>query len=371
MRAALLLALLAPSAATATPHGTSESIDPADPHTPDEPTVDTEPEDPDAPRIVGGLPTPAFPAVVGLAVQHQGGLSTFCSGTLITDTWVVTAAHCVDALHDYERGGWPIVVWFGSHAPTGAVDHVTDVVAAVNHPGWTGSLDDGADIAVVEIGDAPAGVSPMPIVTCDCDLRGGEILDYVGFGITADGASDAGIKRIAAIDFDRIDGDFLIGRHPSRNLCSGDSGGAALRTVEGEHRLAGVNSFVFDTAGDGTSCVTGGSGATRIAPFVDWIASETDWLQTGLGGGEHGTDPEQTDPEEGGTSEGGTSEEPPVEEGSPPASSEGGAETPSEEGGSAPPELPFGCACASAATPPAGLAGLGLLFVVGLVRRQR
>lgn len=45
-------------------------------------------------RIVGGVETPihGYPWMVGL---YSSGISIWCGGTLLDDTWVVTAAHCV------------------------------------------------------------------------------------------------------------------------------------------------------------------------------------------------------------------------------------------------------------------------------------
>jgi len=321
--------------------------------------------------IVNGQATAGFPSVVALGIETGGGVGTFCSGTLITHTWLLTAGHCVDALHDYQRQGATGVIAYGSDL-TRSVDHVAPILAAVSHPEWSGSLDDGADIALVELGQ-PADVSPMPLVRCDSDLRRPEELDYVGFGITGDGRRDSGVKRVAAIDFDEVQGDFLISVDAEQNLCSGDSGGAALRRTGTGHALVGVNSFVFDTWGDGTSCFTGGSGAIRVAPFLDWIQAESDWTPSPPGNGclpgQEGTD----DPDEG-------TDDPDPEDGAGGSDPEPEPEPETvdpQDGGSEniPPETidptdPLGCAC-STAQPVGGLGGLLLVGIVGMVRRRR
>ena len=59
------------------------------------------------PRIVGGERTPDYPAVVALLDDQHGH---FCTGTLIGERTVLTAAHCIDE--------WVPVsaVYFGSDA---------------------------------------------------------------------------------------------------------------------------------------------------------------------------------------------------------------------------------------------------------------
>ena len=67
----------------------------------------------------------------------------------------------------------------------------------------------------------------------------------VGFGITSTTSQDSGTKRTIDMPIYDFDADFvyLYDAAESQNICSGDSGGAALGTFSGGLELVGVNSF--------------------------------------------------------------------------------------------------------------------------------
>lgn len=247
---------------------------------------DSEPEgasdlrwDDDAPvsRIVNGEETRDFPQVAALSAQYSSIDQSFCSATLVAPDELVTAAHCIDGMRGHLNNGAVPYAVFGGHVRAGEVSFASEIVEWGRHPDWTGSIQSGGDIAWIRIAEPNTQVPPMPLFAgAAADLSPGEVLDFVGFGVTRDRGSDGGIKRTAPIPFRNINGAYLISRDPEKNVCSGDSGGAALRRVgEGQWVLVGVNSFVSDTAGDGTSCLTGQNGSTRVDLYRDWILQNT------------------------------------------------------------------------------------------------
>jgi hypothetical protein len=97
-------------------------------------------------------------------------------------------------------------------------------------------------------------------------------LRYVGYGVSGDEATDAGIKRRADIPLEGWDDQWLFARDPEgeANLCWGDSGGAALLPMgDGSFVLAGVQSWIWDD--DDTPCAGGQSGAARVDAHLSWI----------------------------------------------------------------------------------------------------
>jgi MYXO-CTERM domain-containing protein len=229
----------------------------------------------EAPPVVNGDTTSDFEAVGALvACQGSNYCSHFCSGTLIDASWVLSAAHCVDALDDYVRGGFDVVFALGPN-----LNQVTDhemVRDWAIHPEYSSSSNNiQHDIGLVQL-DAPMdSVDPMPVNEDEVDWNWrNEDLTYVGYGVTSDNASDSGVKRYAEMPVVEYDDQFVyaLDTADGQNLCSGDSGGAALEPVgDGLFELAAVNSFVFAYANGNSTCVGGGSGAARVDTHLDWI----------------------------------------------------------------------------------------------------
>lgn len=229
----------------------------------------------EAPPIVNGQRTSDF-AQVGalLAYDGQSG-GVFCSGTLIHRKWVVTAAHCLAAdggVAYYERYGYDVYFLIGDNAysQTG-IDELVLVTDYMQHPDYN-SQRLSHDIGLLEL-ETEVDLEPIPLNT-HAPSNGwiGRDLDYVGWGVTTDNGNDSGIKRTARIGYYDADEQFIYGYDDTFNLCSGDSGGASLyEGDDGGYEIVGVNSFVYPVQSQSTSCVGGGSGATRIDTHVEWI----------------------------------------------------------------------------------------------------
>ena len=212
---------------------------------------------------------------------------TFCTGTLVAPTLVVTAAHCFE-----DQDGRALgldEVWVGSDSldalpvPAGRRHRATRLI---KHPGYgegasvrPSGIGQDNDIGVVvlaaAIGDQPT-ISVLPARRVDALVAGQTQVTISGYGVTDDNnpANDrAGALHIGETPYlDRSAFEMLAGGDGLVDTCNGDSGGPAYVTLDGQRYLVGVTSrAAHDSVGN-----CGDRGIYTLAPaYLGWIEQET------------------------------------------------------------------------------------------------
>ncbi len=225
---------------------------------------------------------PQFDAVGKLLINNG-----FSSGVLIGPNQVLTAAHLVDS---------PITPADLSFEVGGDVIGVTNINV---HPEWVDDVTLGADLAIVTLTNAPAGV--MPVVRYEGSAEIGSTGVFVGFGDTGDGLTGVTVvasgdkrggenildetgafygidDRILICDFDNPDSPMPNSTGTPTPLpleyqaAARDSGSGLFIESGGVWRLAGITSFNSDLDLDEcATCYGEVSGFGRISQYNGWI----------------------------------------------------------------------------------------------------
>ena len=284
-------------------------------------------------KVIGGelAAEGAWPWQVALVVAGTpvSTDSQFCGGSLVLDTWVLTAAHCVNmqdddgSFYDVEPGQFEVLVGSNELAP--GKGEVIAVEKIIKHPSYIGDIFD-FDIALIKLARAPR----VPYQTVEVpDAEYGDILNQqgvttivTGWGLQ-DGAQPSPELRQAQIQIldrdtcnasmmeakaaDAVDGfiyaaqtlgigeddalevwDEMVARAPddlTENLicsgtfeggktsCNGDSGGPLVVPLEeGGYIQAGIVSWgLTATSGYGCEETALFSAYTDVSKFVPWL----------------------------------------------------------------------------------------------------
>lgn len=241
------------------------------------------------PYIVGGIQATIADAPWQVGLIKTDGENNYdgfyCGGSLISTTWVVTAAHCVtDITAD------SIVVQSGNAtlATSGAVKG-SAVSQIISHPNYSSTAGTN-DIALIQLTNPvtpKAGVVDFLKLT-DTPAPTSAYLGISGWGATDNEATVYPSKMRATkvrsyapstcsmwSDFnDQVNLCVGYGQFDQKDACSGDSGGGYVYRSNNQNFLVAVVSY-----GSADGCISGTpSVATKATYYFNWINSYTSTL---------------------------------------------------------------------------------------------
>lgn len=239
-------------------------------------------------RVIGGTAPGAgrYPFVASLQkVGSVGVAAHFCGGSLVDESWVLTAAHCLKSV---TIADFRVVVGVTRlSAGDGEQRRPAEIRIA---PEFDGDSIRGADVALIRLSTPVRGIISVEPVRPSERKRWepGDVATVVGWGVTSEAGTTANDQLLAARVPIRSDavmsapdayGDSfrpseMLGAGPvtgGRDACFGDSGGPLLIGRGTTLRQIGVVSFGRGCGRPGFPGVYARLGEGPVRSFVDSV----------------------------------------------------------------------------------------------------
>jgi len=239
-------------------------------------------------RIVGGEVTEANEYPWQVALVSPGSNFPFCGGAVISDQWILTAAHCTA-----NSSPWNIEVLLGEHDVTDNIKPVRMSVAAIyDHPeyDWSTVYNDYSLLKLTEKIKFSANehIRPVCLPANNNNNYAGSDAVVTGWGRTSEnGQTSNKLREVTVQVITNAACDSVYRDIKARNLCAqvpgggkdacqGDSGGPLVYT-DGNGETPGQNYEHIGVVSWGSGCARDGFPGVyaRTSSVLSWISSTT------------------------------------------------------------------------------------------------
>ncbi len=173
--------------------------------------------------------------------------AAICTGTLITPSTILTAAHCLDP----HGGVTGLIAGFPKDSHSNKQDFEPFQVARFKmHPKWDSIPGNPYDIGIVVLKNEVGSRAPIPLVGTGAHrAASGDPIGIYGYGKNENGELGTlryGRMLLEVFDFQtNYSDDLLAAAYDStgQTICNGDSGGPAGHKVGNNYGIIGVNSI--------------------------------------------------------------------------------------------------------------------------------
>ena len=203
-------------------------------------------------------------SIVAIVLENAEG-AALCTGTILDESTILTAAHCVDETSK------KIFVVFATNIKAAKKENVRAADAIAQNPRWKKSHDGAGDLAVIHFtGGLPEGYESVSLAKKTFKLTAGEEVVMAGYGVS-NGKKESGagaLRETKTTILGTMNKDQIATDGHTSSVCFGDSGGPAFAEVKGALVQWGVAHSVLNKECNESSM------HTSVMQYETWIKSE-------------------------------------------------------------------------------------------------